>query len=279
LAAVDRSQIQPKNVEGVKADPPKIFFSQTSALLVNLDGKATWSPIKDNDLKYAVNTNWDLFLHDPSKTHYLRYETSWLQATDLAGPWTLAAALPPSFSKLPADDNWKDVKAALPGKKLDPNKVPTVFVSEEAAEILLLDGPPKYQMAAGALLWVSNTESDVFRLGEQGAVYYLVSGRWFSAPDFQGPWKFATPDLPKEFQNIPREHPRSRVLASVPGTTEAADAVMLAQVPQTARVSRKDVKAPEVAYTEGPKFEPIEQTNLQHAVNTDKSIIKVGEMY
>jgi hypothetical protein len=279
LAAIDRSQILPKNVEGVKADPPKIFFSQTPALLINLDGKAIWSPIKDNDLKYAVNTNWDLFLHDPSKTHYLRYETSWLQANDLAGPWTPAAALPPSFSKLPDDDDWKDVKAALPGKKLDPSKVPTVFVSDEPAEILLLDGPPKYQTAAGALLWVSNTESDVFRLGEQGAVYYLVSGRWFSAPDFQGPWKFATTELPKEFQNIPLEHPRSRVLASVPGTTQAADAVTLAQVPQTARVSRKEVEPPEVAYAGEPKFEPIEKTNLQHAVNTDKSIIKVGDMY
>ena len=56
LAAIDRSQIVPKNVEGVKADPPEIFFSQTPAVLVNIDGKAIWSPIKDNDLKYAVNT-------------------------------------------------------------------------------------------------------------------------------------------------------------------------------------------------------------------------------
>ena len=69
------------------------------------------------------------------------------------------------------------------------------------------------------LLWVSNTESDVFRLGRTGPVYYLVSGRWFSAPDFNGPWTFATPNLPPEFKKIPLEHPRSRVLASVPGTT------------------------------------------------------------
>src|SRR6516225_9580764 len=32
LAAVDRSQIVPKNVEGVKADPPKIFFSKRPAV-------------------------------------------------------------------------------------------------------------------------------------------------------------------------------------------------------------------------------------------------------
>ena len=61
LAHLDTSEIIPKNVEGVKADPPPIFFSTKPAVLVNIDGDPIWSPIKDNDLKYAVNTNWDLF--------------------------------------------------------------------------------------------------------------------------------------------------------------------------------------------------------------------------
>ena len=68
LANIDTSQIIPKNVEGVKADPPTIFYSTTPAVLVNLDGDPIWSPIKDNDLKFAVNTNWDLFQHEPTKT-------------------------------------------------------------------------------------------------------------------------------------------------------------------------------------------------------------------
>ena len=72
LAYVDTSKIIPKNVEGVKADPPAIFFSTRPAVLVNLDGEPIWSPIKDNDLKFAVNTNWDLFEHAPTKTYYLR---------------------------------------------------------------------------------------------------------------------------------------------------------------------------------------------------------------
>ena len=74
LANVDKSQIIPKNVEGVKADPPTIFFSKTPAVLVNIDGEPIWSPIKENDLKFAVNTNWDLFQHEPTKTFYLRNE-------------------------------------------------------------------------------------------------------------------------------------------------------------------------------------------------------------
>jgi len=91
-----------------------------------------------NDLRYAVNTNWDLFEHQPTKTYYLRHETSWLKATDVAGPWTAAGTLPPSFAKLPADDNWKEVKAAVPGKKLDPKKAPKVFVSTIPAELILV---------------------------------------------------------------------------------------------------------------------------------------------
>jgi hypothetical protein len=281
LAAVDRSQVMPKNNEGVKADPPTIFFSKKPAVLVNLDGDPIWSPIKDNDLKFAVNTNWDLFSHEPTKVYYLRSEQSWLQASDVKGPWTAAAKLPESFKKLPPDDNWKDVKAALPGKKLSAEALPQVFVSTAPAEMILLAGEPKYQPVAGAgsLLWVANTESDVFRMGPKGAVYYLVAGRWFSAPDFTGPWTFATTNMPADFQKISLEHPRSRVLASVPGTQQAAEAVLIAQVPQTARVKKKELKAPEVQYAGEPKFEKVEKTKVERAVNTDKSIIKVGDMY
>ena len=91
LANIDKSQIIPKNVEGVKADPPPIFFSKTPAVLVNLDGDPIWSPIKDNDLKFAVNTNWDLFQHTPTKTFYLRNDRHLAEGRRRCkGPWTLA---------------------------------------------------------------------------------------------------------------------------------------------------------------------------------------------
>ena len=280
LASVDRSQIMPKNVEGVKADPPTIYSSQGPALLVNIDGEPIWSPIKDNDLKFAVNTNWDLFQHGPTSTLYLRNDKTWLKAADVKGPWGPAGSLPESFKKLPADENWKDVKASLPGAKVDAKSMPKVFVSSVPAEMILVTGAPAYKPVPGtSLLWVSNTESDVFRAGEKGLVYFLVAGRWFSSPGFEGPWTFATTSLPPDFQKITLEHPRSRVLASVPGTQQAAEAVLLAQVPQTARVNKKELKAPEVAYQGDPKFEPIEKTAVQMATNTDKDVVKVGDLY
>ena len=282
LANIDTSAIIPKNVEGVKNDPPTIFYSATPAVLLNIDGAPIWSPIPMNDLRSAVNTNWDLFEHGPTKTLYLRNGGTWLKASDLKGPWESAGTLPDSFKKLPDDENWKDIKLNLSNTKLSASQLPKVFVSLEPAELILLTGgKPNYLLVPGTtqLLWVSNTENDVFRMGATGPVYFLVAGRWFSAPDFTGPWTFATPTLPEEFKRIPLEHQRSRVLASVPGTSQAAEAVLLAQIPQTASIS-KTLQAPEVDYQGGsPEFAPIEMTTVQRAVNTDKDILKVGDLY
>jgi hypothetical protein len=279
LAAVDTSEITPKNVDGVKADPPVIFFSQRPAILVNIDEEPMWSPIKDNNLRFAVNTNWDLFALGTPETYYLRNGNAWMTASKVDGPWTPAHKLPDSFFKLPDDGNWKDVKAALSDLK-PAATVPTVFVSKRPAELIEMTGAPAYiRVSTTQLLWVSNTESDVFRLGKDGPVYFLVSGRWFTAPGFSGPWTFATPSLPDDFKRIPLEHPRSRVLASVPGTPQAIEAVLLAEVPETARVNRKEVQAPEVIYAGDPRFEPIEQMTISRAVNTDKDVLKIGDLY
>ena len=97
----------------------------------------------------------------------------------------------------------------------------------------MLEGKPKYEKVEGTakggkkgteLLWVKNTESDLFRV-KDAEFYYLVSGRWFSASKLEGPWKFATQELPAEFQNIPTAHERARVRSSIPGTDEAAEAI------------------------------------------------------
>ena len=281
LANLDTSTIIPKNIEGVKADPPPIFFSSTPAVLLNIDGDPIWVSIPQNDLRFAANTNWELFEHGPTKTFYLRNGGIWLKASDVKGPWDAADTLPESFQKLPDDENWKETKLNLSNAKVKSNQLPKVFVSLLPAEMILLTGKPSYLLVQGTkqLLWVNNTESDVFRMGQNGPVYFLVAGRWFSAPDFTGPWTFATTSLPPEFKQIPLEHQRSRVLASVPGTREDNEAVLLAQIPQTARVT-KTLEAPQVDYFGGtPQFQPIAKTTVQRAANTDKDVLKVGDLY
>jgi len=278
LAYVDKSAIRPKNVAGMKSDPPKLYVTTMPAILVSFDGEPIWSPIKDNELKFAVNTNWDVFQHVPTGVYYLRNDASWYRGTSLTGAWSAAGKLPESFSKLPDEENWKDVRASLPGAPV--KRLPSVFVTTDPAELIMLDGEPNYVPVPNTqLLWISNTESDLFRLGKEGLFYYLVTGRWFKAPTLHGPWTFATPELPEDFKSISLEHPRSRVLASVPGTQQAAEAVLLAQVPQIARVNKKELQAPDVAYNGEPQYEAIQGTQLQRAKNTDKEIIKVGDAY
>ena len=249
LANLDKSRSSPRTSRASRRILPTIFFSTTPAVIMNLDGDPIWSPIKENDLKFAVNTNWDLFQYAPTNALYLRNNDTLAQGDGREGAVVAGGEAARQLSKLPAEDNWKDVKANLPGKPVAAAAVPKVFVSTQPAELILLTGAPAYRPVQGTgLQWVSNTESDVFRMGTTGAVYYLVAGRWFTAPDFTGPWTFATPTLPADFKKISLEHERSRVLASVPGTDEAIEAVLLAQIPQTARVNKKETKAPDVDY-------------------------------
>lgn len=280
LAGLDTSQLRPKNVDGVKAEPPAIHVRTSPAILVGFDGTPIWSGIAGSDLRYAVNTNWDVF-QAADGTLYLRRDATWLKASSLAGPWAPAGTLPRSFSSLPADANWRDVRASLPGAPLAAAQVPAVVVSTVPAELVVLEGEPSYVLTQpdGLLLWVNNTDSDVFRMGLTGPVYFLVAGRWFSAPDFDGPWTFATPTLPGEFRRIAADHPRARVLASVPGTPQAAEAVLLAGIPQTARIDKRGLTAPAVVYQGEPQFVVIERTSVRRAVNTGFDVLEVGGRY
>jgi hypothetical protein len=106
LTSIDKSSLTAELAPGIKADPPTIFVSRTPAVLVCLDGAPIWSPVEANDLKFAVNTNWDLFFHEPTNTYYLRNEDSWVAAESVAGPWHPAGPLPASFASLPNDENW-----------------------------------------------------------------------------------------------------------------------------------------------------------------------------
>src|SRR5262249_50740781 len=160
---------QPRNVDGVKADPPAVFSSTKPAALVNLDGDPIWSSINDGDLRVAINANVDLFEHPATSSYFLRIGATWMNATSIDGPWRLARKLPDSFSKLPDDDNWRDARAALHARSAPDAQVPAVFVSRRPSALILMRGAPVYVSVPGTgLLWVSNTDSDIFRAGKTG---------------------------------------------------------------------------------------------------------------
>ena len=107
----------------------------------------------------------------------------------------------------------------------------------------------------------------------------LLSGRWYKSSSLRGPWSYVASDqLPDDFAKIPVSSPKERVLSSVAGTEQAQDAIMDAQIPQTAKVDRKTATA-KVSYNGEPKFVAVEGTSLQYAVNTESTVLLSGKTY
>ena len=268
------------DVSGLKADPPPIFVSKSPAILLQTDGPAAYAPVKGKTgLSFVVNTNWDLFRIDEGGALYLRDDTHWLKGSAATGPWAAVAELPALLKELPDDNSWADARAAMPPEAYGSAAVPKVIATDKPAELILFEGEPALQDVPGtALQWASNTESDVFfdKTGKQW--YVLLSGRWFRATTLDGPWTFATPDLPADFRNIPEDGPYYAVRASVPGTSESAEARLKASIPTTARVEAGSI-TPTVAYTGDAQFAPIETTDLSYATNTSETVIRVGDRY
>ncbi len=264
---------------GLAMEPPAIYFSQKPAILVIVDGKPARYPVDGTDLAFVVNTNWPLFFESSTERFYLLNADSWLTSATLEGPWSFASRLPADLSRLPAEEQWAEVRENVPGRRIPAEEVPVVLISTEPAELILVAGPPDLQIIPGTgLFHVTNTESDLFVAKSDGRYYYLVSGRWFVAEDVRGPWSFATPKLPAGFQQIPVDHPRGRVLASVPGTAQAREAVLLAQMPTKAIVKRHEATA-EVVYQGPPEFSSIEGTTMAYAANTSSDVLKIGSRF
>ncbi|MEA3303727.1 MAG: hypothetical protein U9Q75_10690 [Pseudomonadota bacterium] len=265
----------------VNLDPPPIYYSDQPAILLTFMGKPSFKPVEGAEgLMFAVNTNWDLLLDVDSSTYYLLNDESWMQTADpVKGPWVKAEKLPDSFSKLPDDDDWGDVKEHIPGKPAEEQAL--VYVATEPSELIETVGEPEFGLVSGTkLMYVTNTDSDLFFDNDDKNFYFLTAGRWFRTENLQGPWEAASADLPEEFAKIPEDHEKEDVLSAVPGTPDAEAAVLLASVPQKATVSRKDTTT-EVVYEGEPEFVEIKGTSptVSYALNSPNDVFLVSGLY
>ncbi len=144
-----------------------------------------------------------------------------------------------------------------------------IITATEPTELIVTDGEPEFQTITGTnLLFISNTDSDVFMDIDTQQIYVLLSGRWFTAPKKEGPWSYVYPNkLPEDFAKIPPGSEKGNVRANIAGTEEAHEAVVETHIPQTAAVKRSEANLT-VTYDGDPKFEPIEGTSMKYAVNT-----------
>jgi len=280
IAYLDPAKQPVQHAVELNLDPPKIFASSTPAILVIFMGEPKFKPVETNrtDLLFALNTNWDVLYDVASRKYFLLNGEGWLTTTDVTkGPWVPAQTLPPSIYSLPANDNWAEARRRLPGK---PAKVtPSVFVTTEPAEMILTDGAPSYLPVRGTrLLRVNNTASVLFLHTGDGKLYFLVAGRWFRGGSLSGPWSAASKDLPPDFAQIPADDAAAFVKASVPGTREAKDAVLLASIPTTTTVNVTNLTV-NVSYSGAPQFVVIPSTTVQYAINTPNQVFLVSGGY
>jgi hypothetical protein len=258
-------------------DPPKIVMMDSPAILLLLDGEPRLQEAGSGGLQRVVNTALPV-IFDPRTRQYWFYGSSvWFTTGDLLrGNWTSSYAAPSNIAALVKDTDTLNSAQADAGKAASPAQLRSakIIVAAEPTELVVTEGVPKYSpLAGGDILYVTNTDSDIFLEVPTQRYFLLISGRWFAGRSMQGPWSFVAPEnLPKAFAAIPEKSPKAHVLAFVPGTDSAKDAVMDNIIPQTAEVSRRDAKI-DVQYDGAPKFSPVPNTSLQYAENTPSEVI------
>ena len=265
----------------VKNDPPQVFFSTKPALLVLIDGAPVFRAFTGTNVERIINTRV-LIARAADGKFYLRLMDGWLESQYLNGPWSIAGQTPNDLKKV--------LDAAIASKQVDlldsskrtladtirQNAVPTIYVSTQPAELLQTQGDPQVASIEGTnLIYVTNTDNDIFVNTPSQEHYILLSGRWFKAQSMLGPWQYVSSEkLPADFAKIPATHAKAAVLVSVPGTPQAKEALIANAIPQTATITRSGASL-SVSFDGSPQFKPIESTTLTYAANTSIPVIRV----
>lgn len=268
---------QKNEAQEVKNDPPQVIFSTKPSLLVTIDGKPELRPVKDTNLDRVINTRFLIVRDRLSNKFYLHLVNGWMEANEVAGEWRLSGN-PPTDLRI-ALEAATETKRADVGTTPSSSKatfVPEVFVTTVPTELIQTAGEPQVASIEGTqLIFVTNTENDIFVHMPAQDHYVLIAGRWFRSSSMKGPWSYVSGEkLPSDFSRIPSTHAKAKVLASIPGTPQAKEALIANSIPQTATIT-KSIAALKVSYDGPPQFKRIEGTPLQYAVNTAIPVIAV----
>lgn len=254
--------------------PPKVIYTNVPSILVSIDGTPKLQANKDWGVEAVVNTPFVLVKNRDDR-FYLYGGKHWYTAPAATGPYKLITNIPSNLEKIETAIKEADKKNPAEGKETDANTIYNIVVTTEPAELIQSKGEANFApVKETGLLYVSNSENDIFMDINSQQYYVLLSGRWYRSKTLSGNWEYVAADqLPADFAKIPKGSPKDNVLASVAGTEEANDAIADAQVPQTAKVERSKVRA-DVEYDGDPAFEAIEGTDMYYATNSPVSVIR-----
>jgi len=283
--SLDRILASLAEVEGLKHlsdninnDAPKIYFRNSPAILLMIDGDPITKTDEKSKLEYIVNTPFFIVKDSKSDDYYINGGPFWYTSREIMTGWEETKKVPSQVKKFAESQNTSEGSDSVANSY---SEAPELIVETKAAELILVDGEIDYKPIEGTgLLYVANTESDIIMDINSQKHYLLLAGRWYSSRSLEdGDWKFAEPDeLPEDFQNIPAESEMESIRASIPGTPEAQTALLEQSIPQTATIDRKTATV-EVTFDGDPQFEKIEGTTMSYAVNTEKTVVIIDNVF
>ena len=263
--------------KAVNTTPPKIIYRDHPALLISIDGEPVLREIESSPYKAVINTPYPLI--SDGKYYYLNAAKDvWYRARKATGPYQFAPTPPTDIAAMVNPDD-ESTAESEPGEPITAANAPEIVVSTEPAELVVTEGPAAFVPLVDDLLVLQNSDDDVFMHVSTQKFYIVLAGRWYQADSLTGPWAYQAADnLPKAFADIPRDSNQADSRVYVAGTEEAKDAVLDAQVPQTAAVKRGEVDL-EVKYDGEPVYQAVDGTDLVYIQNTGSTVLVSGGLY
>jgi len=262
----------------VNTAPPKVIYRDHPALLISIDGEPVLREIENSTMKAVINTPYPLIFD--GKYYYLNAAKDvWYRARKATGPYQFESTPPVQIAAMvnPDDDESTQEQSF---EAITAANAPEIVVATEPAELIVTEGPAAFVPLVDDLLVLQNSDDDVFMHVSSQNFYIVLAGRWYRASSLTGPWVYQAADsLPQAFAKIPRDSNQADSRVYVAGTEEAHDAVMDAQVPQTAAVERGEVDI-EVRYDGEPVYRPVDGADdLVYIQNTGSTVLVSGGLY
>ncbi|MEO6710894.1 MAG: hypothetical protein ABI054_09660, partial [Planctomycetota bacterium] len=189
IATLDPAVETESMASDLRNDPPRILFVTRPTALITIDGEPQLREIEGSRLMRVVNTPFILLFDPAQKTYFLDAGGSWRRAAALDGPWRKESS-PPS-----------EVTAALPRPTSEAGAKPEpiaddveVLVTTSPTELIVSKGEARWTPLPGnELLYLANSENDVFLEGATHTYYVLLAGRWYASPSLdKGSWTYVS---------------------------------------------------------------------------------------
>jgi hypothetical protein len=280
LAGLEMEETQVELATNLNNKAPEIIFATEPTMLILVDGDPRFEKIEKSNYERVVNTPYFIVRDTKEDKYFINGAEHWY-VSDNFDQWESTTKVPNKLKNIAEEAMGEENEEKEGGDVRDENVVPAVVVRTTPAELLQSEGEPAYEPIEGtSILFMSNTADDILMDIESQDHYILVAGRWYKSKSLtEGPWTFVDPkSVPEGFADIPSNSDMASVRPSIAGTEEAKEAILENQIPQTAEVDRKEASL-EVRYDGQPKFEPVSNTGMKYAVNTDKSVLFIDNRY